>query len=100
MSDFVVVLAPAAESDIAEAFTWYRRRSALAAYAFRTEIFEAIDRIAVAPLSWPEDADGNRRRVLPRFPYTVHFGVAGQTVTVLAIAHHRRRPGYWQTREP
>jgi plasmid stabilization system protein ParE len=96
VSEFTVVLAPGAESDIAEAFNWYQERNATAADAFRAEVFETIDRLAEAPLSWPADAEGNRKRVVKRFPYTVWFEVLGSTVTVLAIAHHRRRPGYWR----
>jgi plasmid stabilization system protein ParE len=63
---------------------------------FRAEVFDAIDRLADTPLSWPADDEGNRRRVLRRFPYSVWFEVLESTVTVLAVAHHRRRPGYWR----
>lgn len=66
MSDFVVVLAPAAEQDISDAFLWYRERNVLAADGFRAEVFDAVERIAVAPLSKPADNEGNRRRVLKR----------------------------------
>ena len=95
MSGFTVVLAPEAESDIGEAFAWYRERNAMAADAFRAEVFEAIDRLAETALSWPADDEGNRKRVLRRFPYTVWFEVLESSVTVLAVAHHRRRPAYW-----
>ena len=98
MTRFVAVLAPGAESDIAQAFAWYRERNALVAQAFRSEVFDAIDRIAAAPLGRPEDDEGNRNRVLHRFPYTVHYEVVKTTVTILAVAHHRRRPGYWRAR--
>jgi plasmid stabilization system protein ParE len=96
VSEFSVVLAPRAEDDIAEAFQWYQERNATAADAFRSEVFDAIDRLADTPLSWPADDDGNRKRMLRRFPYSVWFEVLESTVTVLAVAHHRRRPGYWR----
>jgi toxin ParE1/3/4 len=64
--------------------------------AFRSEVIDAIDRLADTPLSWPADDDGNRKRMLRRFPYSVWFEVLESTVTVLAVAHHRRRPGYWR----
>jgi plasmid stabilization system protein ParE len=96
VSAFFVVLAPAAESDIEEAFHWYEERDAAAADAFRTETFEAIDQLAVDPMRWRADASGNRRRLLKRFPYSIWFEVQADVVTVLAIAHHRRLPGYWR----
>jgi len=34
--------------------------------------------------------------VLHRFPYSVFYEVLGATMTVLAVAHHRRNPGYWR----
>jgi plasmid stabilization system protein ParE len=96
VNEFTVVLAPGAENDITEAFGWYRERNATAADAFRSEVFEVIDRLVDAPLSWPADDEGNRKRVVKRFPYTVWFEVLGSTVTVLAVAHHRRGPAYWR----
>ncbi|HSV44962.1 MAG TPA: type II toxin-antitoxin system RelE/ParE family toxin, partial [Ramlibacter sp.] len=73
MTGFVVVLSPEAERDISEAFLWYRERNALAAGAFRTEVFDSVERIAEAPLTWPADDEGNRRRVVRHFPYTVIY---------------------------
>ena len=32
---------------------------------------------------------------MQRFPFNVLYREAGNTVQVLAVAHHRRRPGYW-----
>ena len=100
MTGFAVVLAPAAERDIADAFVWYRARNALAADGFRSEVFDTIDRIADAPLGRPADADGNRNRVLKRFPYSVFYEVQGSEVIILAVAHHRRKPSYWRVTRP
>ncbi len=97
MSCFEVVLAPAAERDIAGAFTWYRQRSEGAAEAFRLEVFDIVDRLADMALTRAADGDGLRKRILKRFPYTVFYEVDRAQVTVLAVAHQRRRPGYWQT---
>ena len=100
MSNFEVVLAPETETDITDAFVWYRKRSALAADGFRVEVFDAIGQIGDAPLSWPADDDRNRKCVLRRFPFSVVYDLAGKTVTILAIAHHRRRPNYWRASDP
>jgi len=91
-------IARAAESDIADAFLWYRERNALVADAFRTEVFDAIERIAEVPLGKSADAEGNRKRVLRRFPYSVIYEVQAGTITILAVAHHRRKPDYWRSK--
>ena len=98
MTRFVVDILPEAEAEIGEAFLWYFERSPLAADAFRTETFQAIDGLTTDAPMWPEDEDGIRRHILRHFPYTVYCEIQGNTVTVLAVAHQRRKPGYWRDR--
>lgn len=62
------------------------------------ELFDAIDSLSVTALDWPEDDDGNRHYHLKHFPDRVLYEALGAKVTVFAIAHQRRRPGYWQVR--
>ncbi len=64
MSDFTVVLAPAAEQDVADAFLWYRQRNAHAADGFRTEVFDAMDRGRIDLLLHADD--GNVPANFPR----------------------------------
>ena len=98
MSRFSVELLPEAEAEIREAFLWYFERSPLAADAFRTEVFDAIDRLTEHADMWAPDEDGLRRYVLSHFPYTVHYELLGERAAVLAVAHQRRMPQYWKKR--
>ena len=98
MTRFEISLLAQAEREIREAFLWYFERSPLAADAFRLEVFDAIDRLATDAETWPMDEDGLRFYHLRHFPFTVHYDLDGRTVTVMAVAHQRRRPGYWQGR--
>lgn len=98
MNSFDVEVLPQAEAEAREAFLWYFDRSTIAADAFRAEVFDAIDRLSKTARDWPEDEDGTRHYHLRHFPYTVMYEVIDQNVIVFAIAHQRRRPGYWQGR--
>lgn len=98
MSAYHVEIAPGAERDIQEAFLWYVERNRLMADAFRAEVFDSIDRVGTSPLGKAADTLGNRSRVLHRFPYSVVYEVTENTVTILAVAHHRRLPGYWRAK--
>jgi toxin ParE1/3/4 len=98
VSAYHLEIAPDAERDIRESFHWYFDRNQLIADAFRTEVFDVIDRVALGPLGRAADALGNRHRVLHRFPYSVVYEVAENTVTILAVAHHRRLPDYWRSK--
>lgn len=98
MTRFSVEIIPEAETEIREAFLWYFDRSPLAADAFRTEVLDKIDGLEDDADIWPKDEDGFHFRIVSRFPYTVHYDLVGTHATVLAVAHHRRMPGYWLRR--
>ncbi len=97
MSGFEVFVLPEAEAEAREAFLWYFERSPLAADAFRTELFRAVDGRVSTAADWPSEGDGTRRYHLQHFPYTLVYEIQGAAASVLAIAHQRRRPRYWQT---
>lgn len=98
MTRFTIVVLPEAESDIREAFLWYFERSPVAADAFRIEVFDAIDGLDETAANWPKDEDGIHRYHLKRFPHTVLYEIVESEVTVHAVGHQRRQPGFWRIR--
>lgn len=94
----LVGLHPEAIAEAAATATWYRERSESAALAFLKEFDRAIDRIAAAPGRWPKYVGGTRRFLMHRFPFSVVYRIEGEAIQVLAVAHARRRPGYWKGR--
>jgi hypothetical protein len=34
-----------------------------------------------------------------KFPFSVAYAVRRDFVEVIAVAHHRRKPGYWRVRQ-
>lgn len=98
MSPASVRIHPAALEEAEAATEWYRRRSPQVAGMFLDELDRTIDRIGVHPGQFPEYAFGTRRLVLQRFPYLVVFRETPTGVEVIAVAHGRRRPGYWRDR--
>ena len=67
---------PEAAAEVEAAFTWYQARSVRAAGSFLTALEEALEAIAASP----ERISGG--------------------IQVQAVAHGRRRPGYWRSRLP
>jgi toxin ParE1/3/4 len=92
-----VVVAQAATQDLAQSYDWYKTKSPSAAKAFRVEVLAAFDLIARAPEQWTLWDDTVRRYVLKQFPYTVYFEILGNELRILAVGHHRRRPGVWKS---
>ena len=89
---------PEAVDEARAAAQWYRERSALAADAFLAELDRAVEKIVENPEMYPHYVQGTRRYLLQRFPfYLVYRQVTGK-LEIVAIAHGRRKPGYWRKR--
>jgi len=93
-----VELHPAAIDEARAAREWYAARSPAAGAAFGAELDRAIEAIAAAPERWATYLHGTRRYLMNRFPYLVVYREAPDRVQVIAVAHGRRRPGYWRSR--
>ena len=39
-----------------------------------------------------------RRRLIQRFPFGVVYEIESANISIIAVMHLRRRPGYWQRR--
>lgn len=89
---------PSAIAEAHAAKAWYFERSSDAADAFLSEVDRAVALIAADPDRWPEHLFGTRRLLLRRFPYALIYRCEAGIATVFALAHARRRPGYWQHR--
>ena len=99
MSLIQVEFHPLAIEDALEARRWYAERSQAAAEAFVRELQGAISRIEEAPLRAPAYVERTRRVLFRRFPHYVVFELIEDRAVVLAVAHGRRRPGYWAERK-
>ncbi|MGK3982811.1 type II toxin-antitoxin system RelE/ParE family toxin [Sorangium sp. So ce136] len=89
---------PAALAEAEEAASWYAERDPRVAARFAEAIEAALNRIADAPDRWPFYRHGTRRVRLTRFPYLVVYREEPTRVLVVAIAHAKRKPGYWKKR--
>jgi plasmid stabilization system protein ParE len=89
---------PGSRFDSREAIDWYRSRSQTAAPDFAEELKRALVQINKAPLACPSYLHGTRRMLLSRFPFAVVFRERLHDIQVVAIAHAKRRPGYWAKR--
>jgi toxin ParE1/3/4 len=89
---------PEADEELASAQEWYRQRSEVAAQAFAIEIDKAVRMIIESPERWPVVRAGERRFVLTRFPYSILYRIRSDEVFITAVAHQKRRPGYWKDR--
>lgn len=90
---------PEAIAEAEAAVIWYRERSLRAAEALVNEIEHALRAISETPQRWSVFEAGTRRMSLRRFPYSIIYREKTEAIEVLAVAHGRRRPGYWRRRD-
>jgi len=91
-------LHPVAVAEGEEATAWYAERDPRVAGRFAEELEAALNRIAEAPHRWPSYLHGTRRVRLTRFPYLVAYREEPSRILVVAVAHIKRKPGYWRKR--
>ena len=92
---------PDARAELLDAVEWYEERRPMLGADFLTEMRRAETMIARRPAAWPRWPSvvvDVRRFKLARFPYCVAFQVAGDEIAVIAVAHQKRAPFYWQDR--
>ncbi len=99
----IVGFDPEAQDEFDAAVEWYASRNGFVALRFVGAVQEAIDSVLDNPETWPlaphiASELGVRRRLLRSFPYFLVYMLMADEIRVLAIAHARRRPGYWKDR--
>ncbi len=86
------------EQEIEDAFEYYRRQSPDAAVRFLNAITQSIRKIQNNPRLYPSYTKNTRRRILGSFPFSVIYQEKEEVILIVAIAHAKRREGYWMKR--
>ncbi len=81
-----------------ESQAWYHERSHIAARAFTTEISWAIRVIQESPTRWKRHIKNTHKFELNHFPFSIIYRINEDSIEIVAVAHQRRRPGYWRKR--
>ncbi|OIQ87782.1 plasmid stabilization system protein [mine drainage metagenome] len=88
----------AAQHELDEAVEYYNAEVPKLGHAFLMETLAALERIRQFPNGWHPLSQNTRRCRLLRFPYGVVYAAAANEITVIALAHLHRKPGYWRQR--
>ncbi len=87
--------------ELREARQWYNQRAPGTGERLVDLVDQKIGEIAHAPTSFPRDRQDPivRRARVSKYPYTLIFMIDGESVVILlALAHGKRKPGYWRKR--
>jgi len=89
---------PEAEAEYHAAIEEYVAYSDETGARFIGEVGRAMQRILQAPHRWPAHLHGTQRVLLRRYPFSVVYVHDPDRVFIIAVAHQKRRPGYWRKR--
>lgn len=89
---------PEAVQELRAAFLWYFDRNPVVAQSFQAEAERAVEAVLENPRRWPKWGKSERKYVFPRFPFNLIYRVNLGIVEVIAVAHQKRKPGYWRKR--
>jgi toxin ParE1/3/4 len=89
---------PEAKSEMQESASWYDDKVDDLGLDFLLEVKNAESHIVQNPELWPNYEAGTRRYIMQRFPFAVIYLTSEEKVQIIAVAHCKRKPGYWKDR--
>lgn len=94
-----VIFSPEAEDEFTDTALRYERARPGYGFRFRDAVYAARERIAAHP-EIGEQVPRVPCRQYPAtgFPYNLVYIDGPDAIEVIAVAHHKRRPGYWKRR--
>jgi plasmid stabilization system protein ParE len=90
---------PAAEEELTSAVIGYEDKILGLGADLATEVQRLTALLCDTPRIGERLDERHRRFPLHRFPFAVIFRVDGDVLLIVAVAHRRRRPGYWIERK-
>jgi plasmid stabilization system protein ParE len=90
---------PAAEEELTSAALSYEDKVLGLGADLAVEVRRLVNLLCDTPRIGERLDERHRRFPLQRFPFAVIFRVDGDLLRIVAVAHRRRRPGYWRERK-
>lgn len=93
------VFHPDAEAEHLESVAYYESKKPGLGASYLADFEKVLEQVCESPQRYPIERKPDLRCArLKRFQYTVLYRAVSDTIQVLAVAHHRRRPQYWFSR--
>ena len=91
---------PAARRELEETIDHYNAERPGLGREFREEVQRVLALLVRFPRLGQPVRQNVRRAVLSRFPYYLYYRLLESgDLRILAVAHNRRRPEYWESRQ-
>lgn len=87
-----------AAKELAAEITWLNGQSAGLGNRLLDDVVLALRTIEEFPQLGAHRSHGCRRFLLVNFPFDLVYSLSEDRISIVALAHHRRKPGYWKDR--
>ncbi|QCQ23138.1 type II toxin-antitoxin system RelE/ParE family toxin [Desulfoglaeba alkanexedens] len=94
----LLTLHPDADAELIEAARYYELRQPGLGSDLLEDVERALDQILTYPEASQKIGRRVRRKPLWRFPYNLVYAIYPERIRLVAFAHQKRRPYYWQRR--
>lgn len=92
---------PEARAELDAAMAWYEQQRSGLGSDLLAEVEAAVARIQQNPQAFPQhNLQDVRKCLVKRFPYTIYYREFDANIWIAAVAHQKRKPGYWSARTP
>lgn len=89
---------PLAKLELQESARWYNDKMDGLGLELLLEVKSAESKIQKNPDTWQNYEEGTKRFLLKRFPYGIIYLMTADRIQIIAVAHCKRKPGYWKKR--
>jgi toxin ParE1/3/4 len=93
-----VVFDPGARAEFLAAVEYYEECQTGLGRRFREAVESEVADIEAMPFRFRVLHAPFRRCLVPKFPYSIVFAIEPDFILVVAVAHAKRKPGYWHDR--
>lgn len=90
---------PDADAELEDAALFYETRVVGLGKSFAAEIEQTLSLVREFPEAGSPVGSTRRRVLVARFPYSIVYRQDPSSIVIIAVAHQRRRPGYWRRRK-
>jgi toxin ParE1/3/4 len=89
--------------ELEEPVAWYEMEQQGLGMRFVSAFEHALELLnesspPLTPVQGNAGKKGARKLILHKFPFSVIVLEKEETIVIVALAHHSRRPGYWRSR--
>ena len=89
---------PEAQAELLHEVEFYSQARAGSGIRFQAAVEAAVERASHHPLGGAPSPHKTRSMLIKGFPFNIIYRSIGHDLLSVAIAPHRRQPGYWKAR--